>query len=65
MCDFVLVTETHHLVAGEVCSIVINNGVGKPKVAYYVLLLELDNLFPGDIGEQYCLDPFGEIVDGY
>ena len=65
MCDFVLATETRHLLAGEVRSFVRNNGVGESKAAYYFLLQKLDNLFPGDFEERYCLDPFGEAVSGY
>ena len=65
MCDFILATEIHHLSAGEVRSIVRNNVVGEPKVAYYVLPQELDNLLPGDFREWRCLDPFGEVVHGY
>jgi len=37
MFDFVLVTETRHLLAGKVRSIVGDNGVAEPKAAYYVL----------------------------
>ena len=51
MCDFVLVTETHHLPVGEVRSIFGDNGVGEPEAAYYVLLKELDNLLPDDFRE--------------
>ena len=65
MCDFVLATETRHLLAGKVRSFVRNNGVGESKAAYYILLQKLDNLFPGDFEEQFCLDPFGEVVSGY
>ena len=33
MCDFVLVTETHHFPAGEVRSVVGDNDMGEPKAA--------------------------------
>jgi len=59
MWDFVLVTKTHHFLAGEVRSIVRDNGVGELKAAYYVLPKKLDNLFLGDFGKRHCLNPFG------
>jgi len=65
MCDFVLATETRHLLAGKVRSFVRNNGAGESKATYYILLQNLDNLFPGDFKERYCLNPFGEVVGGY
>ena len=37
MCDFVLVAETRHLLAGEVRSVVGDNSMGEPEAAHYVL----------------------------
>ena len=65
MCYFVLAIETRHLFASEVHSVVENNGVGKPKAAYYILPQEHNNLLPGYFGEWCCLDLFGEVVSGY
>ena len=59
MRDFVLITETLHLLAGEVCFIVGDNGIGELELVYYVLPKKLDNLLPGDFGEWHYLDPFG------
>ena len=65
MCDFVLVTETCHLLVGKVCSIIRDNGMGEPNAAYYILPKKFDNLLFSDFGEQHCIDPFGEVVSGY
>jgi len=65
MGDIVLGAEAGHLFAGEISSIVRDDNVGDPKVTYYVLSEKLDNLFPSDLGERHCLDPFGEVVGGY
>ena len=51
MYDFVLVTETRHLLAGEVCSVVEDNGMGEPEAAHYILPKKLNNMLPGDFGE--------------
>ena len=65
MRDFVLITETLHLLAGEVCFIVRDNGIGELELVYYVLPKKLDNLLPGDFKEWHYLDPFGEVGGGY
>jgi len=58
MCDFVLVTETRHLFAGEVCSVVRNNGVGELKAAYYVLPICCP------VSSKSGTVPFDEVVSG-
>ena len=52
------------LLAGEIGSVILDDSVGNPEATYYVLSEELDNLLPADLGEQHCLDPFGEVVGG-
>ena len=60
--DFVLSAETGYLL---LTNFVVGDGVGEPEATHYVLTEELDNLLPGDFEEWHCLDPFGEIVDGF
>ena len=57
--------KTHQLLAGEICSVAGDNGVGKLKAAYYVLPKELDNLLPNDFRKRHYLNPFGEVVGGF
>jgi len=65
MCDVVLGTEADHLFVGKISSVIGDDSVGYPKVTYYVLPEELDNLLPTDLREWHCLDLFGEVVGGY
>jgi len=62
--DVVFGAKAGYLLAGEVGSIVGDDSVGNPEVVYYVLLEELDNLLPADLGERYCLNPLGKVVSG-
>jgi len=64
MGDFVFGAKVGYLLAGEFCSVIRGDSVGESKVAHYVLSEEIDNLLPVDIGESYCLNPFGEIICG-
>ena len=64
MCDGVFGAEAGHLLSGEI-SFIIRDGAGDPEVTYYVLLEELDNLLPVELGERHCLDPFGEVISDY
>ena len=59
MGDDVFGAETGYLLAGEIESVVGDDSVGNPEVAYYVLPEELDNLLPADLREWYCLNPLG------
>ena len=54
MYDLVFGTETGHLLAGKVRSIIEYDGIWEPEVALYVLLEKLDNLLSGDFGEWHC-----------
>ena len=65
MSDVVFGIEVSHLLASVISSVVGDNGVGDPKATYYALPEELDNLLPADLEDRHCLDPFGEVVDGY
>ena len=65
MSDLVLGTKASYLLTGKVCSIIRDDGVGRPEATYYVLPEELDNLLLGDFGERHCLNPFGEVVGGH
>ena len=65
MGNVVFGAEAGYLLAGEVGSIIRDDGVGNPEVAYYVLPEKLDNLLPADLREQYCLNPLGKVVVGH
>ena len=62
--DLVLGTKIGHLLASKVHSVVLDDGMGKPEAAHYVLLEKLDNMLLGDYREWHCLNPFGEVVGG-
>jgi len=63
--DVVFGAEAGHLLAGEIRPVVRDDSVRDPEATYYVLLEELDNMLPADLGERHCLDPFGEENGGY
>ena len=65
MGDLILGVEAGHLLAGNVHSVVGDDGLGDPEAIHYVLPQKPDNLLPGDFGERHCLDSFGEVVGGY
>ena len=65
MGDVVLGAKAGHLLASEFSYIVRDHSVRDPKMTYYVLPEELDNLLLADLGKQHCLNPFGEVVGGY
>ena len=65
MDDVVFGIEAGRLLAGEINSVVGDDSLRDSEATYYVLSEELDNLLPTDLGERYCLDPFGKVVDGY
>ena len=48
MGDLILRAEVGHLLAGKVCPIVGNNGVGTSEATHDVLLKKLDNLLTND-----------------
>jgi len=58
-------TETGHLLAGEISSVIGDDSVRDSEATYYVLSEKLDNLLPANLRERYCLDPFGKVVGGY
>ena len=62
--DLVLGTKIGHLLASKVHSIVLDDGMGKPEAAHYILLEKLDHMLFGDFREWHCLNPFGEVVSG-
>jgi len=62
--DVVFGAEAGHLLAGEIGFVVGDDSVGDPEATYYVLLEELSNLLPADLGERHCLDLFGKGVGG-
>jgi len=62
MGDIVFGAEAGYLLAGEVGYIVRDDSMGNPEAAYYVLLQELDNLLPVNIGERYCLNSLGKVA---
>ena len=63
--DLVFGTKTCHLLAGEICPIVEDDGIRESKVTYDVLPEELDYLLFRDVGEWHRLYPLGEVVCGY
>ena len=65
MGDIVFGAEAGHLLAGEISSVIRDDSMRDPEATYCVLPEELDNLLPTDLGERYCLNPFGKIVGGY
>ena len=65
MDDVVFGTDVGHLLAGEISSVVRDDGVGDPDVTYFVLPEELDNLLPANLRKWHRLDPFGEVIGAY
>ena len=53
------------MLAGEISSVVGDDGVGDPDVTYFVLPEELDNLLPANLRKRHRLDSFGEVVGAY
>jgi len=65
MGDVVLGAKAGHFLVGKISSVVRDDSVMDPKATYYALPEDLDNLLPADLGERYCLNPFGEVVGVY
>jgi len=65
MGGLILRAEVCHLLAGKVCPVVRDNGVGESKATHDVLLKKLDNLLTSDFGKWHRFDPFGEVVSDY
>ena len=65
MGDLVFGTEACHLFAGEVRSVVEDDGTREPKVTYDVLPEEFDNLLSRDVRVWHRFHPFGEIICSY
>jgi len=63
--DLILRAEAGHLLAGKICPVVGDNGVGDFEATHGVPPKKLDNLLSSDLGEWYRFDPFGEVVGGY
>jgi len=53
------------LLAGKVCSVVGDNGVGESEATHDILPKKLDNLLISDFRKWHCFNPFGEVVGGY
>jgi len=63
--DLILRAKVDHLLAGKVCPIVKDIGVGEFEATHDVLPKKLDNMVTSDFREWHRFDPFGELVDGY
>jgi len=63
--NLILSAKADNLLAGKVCPVVGDNGVGESEATYDVLPKNFDNLLSSDFEEWHRLDPFSEVVGGY
>ena len=63
--DLVLGAKACHWLACEVGPIVGDVGLRKPKAIHDILLEEVDNLLPCDVGERYSFHLLSEVVCCY
>ena len=55
----ILNAEAGHLLAGKVCPVVRDNGVGGSDMTRDVFPKNFDNLLSSDFEEWHCVHPFG------
>ena len=63
--DLMLGAEVGHFLAGKVCYVIGDNGVGESEATHDVLPKKPDNLLTSDFGEWHRFDSFGDVIGGY